>query len=156
MDLAAGEVEVPVRAPSESALEVAPLAARHSSIEGVDGTQALHNVGGQPKAQERVVRSLVTNYARGMPELLGPMPVDAVPLWTARCHSMRGACSAIGAIAMVRDLIGFEQSLRTRDPDGGDLSASARQLQDDLLHLVGRLQTVFGQHSACWSMPLAR
>ena len=66
MDLAAGEVEVPARAPSESAPEVARLAARLSTIEGVDGTQALHNVGGQPKALERVVRSFVTNYARGM------------------------------------------------------------------------------------------
>ena len=121
-----------------------PLEIRLSTVNGLDIARALRIVGGQTKVLETVLRSFVKYYSDGVAGLVEPYSLDAVTRWRALCHSLRGACSSIGAMSLDRDLTDFERSLDTGTLAGIELAVGARRLQDALVTFVGQLGTALG------------
>ncbi|MDE2454016.1 MAG: hypothetical protein KGL43_10510, partial [Burkholderiales bacterium] len=58
--------------------------------------------------------------------------------WRRACHSQRGACAAIGALALEARLGAFESRLDPQAP-WSDYEAEARELQDALAAFVQAL-----------------
>ncbi|WP_374562988.1 PAS domain-containing protein [Ideonella sp.] len=114
-----------------------PIVERLASVPALNLPQALDNLGGSPVALERVLASFVKAYRHGVPGLLGEPAPDAEP-WRALCHSLRGACSAIGAEALARQTQALEQQLQAGH-DPATLRPQAQALHDELLRLAGLL-----------------
>ena len=127
-------------APAVSPAEIRPLSGRLEAIEGYDLAAGLRSVGGQQPALSRVLRRFVRTYKAGEPAFLSPGTDEAVKLWRDECHSLRGACAAIGAARLLAELAAFELDLVTT-VDARALESRARQLHEDLVVLVlaGRL-----------------
>jgi len=132
---------VPPAPPAVDAAALAggrPLADRLAAVDGLEVATALHHVGGQAATLARVLAHFTTTYRAGEPALqAGTTPPDPAA-WRAACHSLRGACGAIGAVALQQQLADFEQALDTA-ADGPALAAQAAQLDAALRALVGRL-----------------
>ncbi len=115
----------------------AELQARLAAVDGLDATQALRNVAGNPRALERVLRAFFASYAHGVPALLQPVTPASLPELRAACHALRGACAAVGAVPLSRQLLTLEQRLSsTADPT---LPALAVQAHEALVALVDSL-----------------
>jgi HPt (histidine-containing phosphotransfer) domain-containing protein len=92
----------------------------------------------------RVLAMFVDKYRGGVPELSRPASADTRSRWLAACHTLRGACSALGCSELAQRLSDFEHSLRT-GTDAASLSSMARKLNDELLQLVGSLAAELGK-----------
>ena len=116
-----------------------PFEVRLAAVDGLDVATGLRHVGGQVDIAERVLRRFVENYRGGEPALAVSTPTsDDLARWRAACHSLRGACAAIGAVVMQREVTAFERTLATSD-EVQLLAPQARRLHEALLRLVGRL-----------------
>ena len=113
-----------------------PIEPRLSVVDGFDLDEGLRNVGGHAGALERVLRSFVARYRDGEPTLLEAPSADAVTRWRSVCHSLRGACSTIGATAIARQATSFERDLQVAGADLADLAVAARALQAELVPFV--------------------
>lgn len=89
----------------------------------------------------RLLRVFVRTY-RDPAKGFAPAPgTDAVTQWRTTAHSLRGACAAIGAEALARDIQSFEQALGRDAPTAPPLWAdTAQALQQRLMALVQALQ----------------
>ena len=108
----AGELRSPAIAPP--LLSVAPtlLPARLASVDGLDVHQLMRHLGGEVTTAERVLRGFVEQYSpSGVPELLLATSDAVVARWRPLCHSLRGACGAIGATALQSELLELERDL---------------------------------------------
>ena len=114
------------------------LEVRLKSVAGLDVARGLRNVGGKWIAFERVLRSFVLKYSDGLFDLSEPATPERRSRWMANCHSLRGACSTIGAGLLADELSAFEHLLMGTD-DGPELTAKAQQIQADLASLVRQL-----------------
>jgi len=85
-----------------------------------------------------VLRAFATNYADGEPALhLVPVGEPLARLRQA-CHSLRGACGAVGATALMEELLALESHLE--DPaQAGATAAAARACDGHLRAFVGRI-----------------
>jgi len=110
----------------------AALQERLGGASGIDAAAALRNVGGQPAALERVLRSFCDRYRDGCAEL-APGALRAA--WRAGSHSLRGACATIGAQQLAQDFGRFEHALE-RAPDDALHAATAAYLQQALVDAV--------------------
>jgi two-component system sensor histidine kinase/response regulator len=118
----------------------ASLEERLASIEGLDVAQALRCVGGQSAILRRIMGSFVNIYRKGEAALLLPADdPEQITQMRKACHSLRGACLSIGALALQQRL----QALEAELADAGQahtLLPRARQANDDLLALVAGLE----------------
>jgi HPt (histidine-containing phosphotransfer) domain-containing protein len=85
-----------------------------------------------------VLGSFVRGYAQGAPELGTAMTPEQRARCRLICHSLRGACASIGALALVQALAAFEADL-ARPGDGTALSARGLQLHQQLVQLAQQL-----------------
>ena len=86
----------------------------------------------------QVPRTFVRTYREGAPALASDIaPPDFAHLGAA-CHSLRGACGAIGATRLRDQVEAFEHSMNhVRDESA--LSLEAHSLHEELISLVVRL-----------------
>jgi signal transduction histidine kinase/DNA-binding response OmpR family regulator/HPt (histidine-containing phosphotransfer) domain-containing protein len=118
-----------------------PLTRRLAAIEDLHWAFALRNVGGQTDRLERLLQVFVRTYADPGNGFADVAPADAPARWRATAHSMRGACAAIGANALERDIRAFEQALDAADTAPFSARADqAQALQGQLTRLVQALQ----------------
>jgi len=95
-------------------------------------------VGGQAQALQRVLSRFLQTYRNGEPALLlhgGPEGRDAL---RQACHSLRGACGAVGAMALVEELQALE--LRLADTALAATAAPAALACDE--HLRGFVRSL--------------
>ncbi|MES2715530.1 MAG: response regulator [Pseudomonadota bacterium] len=112
-----------------------PLAERLGRIDGLDAAGALANLGQDLPLYTRLLRRFADTYAAGAAGLAsGSNPAR----WAAECHSLRGACSAIGAVALAAQAGQLEQTL-ARGADKAPLAAQVQQLQAALTGLAQQL-----------------
>jgi HPt (histidine-containing phosphotransfer) domain-containing protein len=111
---------------------------RLADIAAFDVDAALRNVGNRVDLLERVLRRFVERYRNGEAAFLQPAAADRFDAWLVACHSLRGACSSIGASILPSSLEAFERALHSAD-DGTVLASAARQLNDELVELARRL-----------------
>jgi PAS domain S-box-containing protein len=128
------------RTNGQSQIEMAavPLQDRLRCIKGFDLTQALHNVGGQLTALERILGTFVDTYRTGAPALVSAQPAGEIDHRREMCHSLKGACATVGALTLQRELEALEKELG----DGTDASIVAthvRHMQNQLIQLVEQL-----------------
>ncbi|MBP8307143.1 MAG: response regulator [Burkholderiaceae bacterium] len=117
---------------------IASLPERLAQIEGFDPALALRSVRGQIPVLERVLAQFTATYRAGESALVQADALDPIETWRHACHSLRGACAAIGASLLSRLIERFEVELHTSQ-DIAALTLQARHLQDQLLKLVERL-----------------
>jgi len=92
---------------------------------------------------ERVLRSFAKHYAQGEPRLLQSTSPEAMAGWREACHSLHGACAAIGAQHLdqaVRDLDGA----RVGGADPASLAWRAAALHETLVQFVAQLAAALG------------
>ena len=135
-------------APSPIASGPAPLPGRLVSVDGLDVHQLMRNLGGEVNTAERVLRGFVEQYSPGgIPELLLATSDAVVARWRPLCHSLRGACGAIGATALQSDLLELERDLDRLV--GRDLVAEkAARVQHKLLLFVQQLTVALNAPSS--------
>ena len=117
----------------------AVLLERLASVDGLDASQLMRNVAGDLITAEHVLRGFVEQYSpNGIPELLLATSDAVVARWRPVCHSLRGACGAVGATALQGDLLELERALDHFV--GRDLLAEkAERIQRKLLVFVQQL-----------------
>ena len=119
----AGEAPVPAPMPAPAA---PPAGGRFHDVPGLTMSRALLYLPGRDTVFLRVVRQFVDNYAGGLPALAQAAAdrrwVDA----RRQLHSLRGACGAIGATALLARALDLEQLL-SDTPDGQAPSAAAAE-----------------------------
>ena len=146
----AGRTEPPtparVQGPEEFPL-VVPLVERLAVVDGLDLARGLLSVGGRVDVLERVLRSFVGIYGNGEAAVLRDSTAPALARWPALCHSLRGACAAIGAIALDEQLWALEQQLHAAT-DPRKLAASGRRLHDELHELTEQLVALLDECGA--------
>ena len=120
-----------------------PLQARLAAAGVVDPVLGLANVGGNLQSLERVLRSFVVNYPRDADDLLDDASANPRARWLASAHSLRGACTVIGAAALETRLLAFEAMLAESVDDGdvGAVALAARGLHAELARLVDVLRS---------------
>jgi len=138
----AGSAALPQRSVDGAQSVLDTLQARFASIDGLDLTDALHRVGGHPATLARALGAFAAKYRDGLPALTQPNGDDARSQWQAACHSLRGACSAVGCDAFARHVQEFEGRLAAA-ADARELAGTAAEVNDRLLRLVGQLAAAF-------------
>ena len=85
-----------------------------------------------------MLRAFVANYAAGEPTLQLPPEGDSLAPLRQACHSLRGACGAVGATALVDELQALEA--RLADPaQAATAGAAARACDEHLQAFVRRV-----------------
>jgi len=125
--------------PAESRAE-APLLERLGAVAGLDLERALRNVGGQQGSLERVLRAFVDAYRDGAPTLVDAVGAADAARVRALCHSLRGACLAVGAVNLQRALETVEAVL-ARPDETLQLATAVRRVHDELRTLSTALAT---------------
>ncbi len=140
----AGGASAANAAPADAARAAAPtLGERLRGVDGLDVERALKNVGGQWTSLERVLRAFVDAYRDGiapLPEAVGAG--DAVRV-RALCHSLRGACLAVGAVRVQQALDAVDAALAPPG-DTSRLAAAARDVHEALRAQAAALARALG------------
>ncbi len=127
----------PTEAPAPAALDQ-----RLAAVAGLDVAAGLRNVGGQIGALQRVLTRFVATYHQGEPALAATSPLAAR---RHACHSLRGACATIGALALRDRAIELEEALdRAAEPVPAAVDEQARQLDAALVDLGRDLAAALG------------
>ena len=116
----------------------APLPAGLGAVAGFDFESALRNVGGQEPSLERVLRAFVDVYRDGAPQLVDAAVAGDAARVRALCHSLRGACLAVGATRVLHALEAIEAALAQSD-EAPQLETAARRVHDELHALATAL-----------------
>ncbi|MDO9315664.1 MAG: response regulator [Burkholderiaceae bacterium] len=114
-----------------------------STIEGFDCSQAVHNAGGNIQTMERALRSFVNNCSERTWDLSEAPLAEQIPRWRATCHSLRGACGAIGAVSLHDELLDFERRMDSAT-DARELTEQVHRLRDHQRLLVDQLGAALG------------
>ena len=113
--------------------------ARLAAITQIDLPLALAGIGGRLEALERILQLFASSYSEGAKDLLDDSSPNRLQRWRSTAHSLRGACSAVGATDIVARLRKFEAGLET---EGGEACAGmARSIQSDLVRLAAQIET---------------
>jgi PAS domain S-box-containing protein len=98
--------------PGQSA-DTRPLLQRLAAVPGLDVVGALEHVGGKEEVLRRVLGRFVHSYRAGEASMLqmDVDDVDSVAQFRSACHSLRGACAAIGAGPLLQQVDAFEARL---------------------------------------------
>ncbi|HEY4066056.1 MAG TPA: response regulator, partial [Burkholderiaceae bacterium] len=116
------------------------LRERLAAVDGLDLDAALRFVAGQLPAALRVLRRFASTYREGLPELLDSNGDEHALIlrWRTVCHSIRGALGAVGATALLGELVTLERMLDALDSRGA-IAAQGATLHEGLIALVQRL-----------------
>ena len=118
-----------------------PLMQRLARVPGLHAEFALRNVGGLSARLERLLQVFVNTYEDPAKGFATANTANVLALWRATAHSMRGACSAIGANDLEREIQAFEKALA--EPGAtpqGTLAGLAQALQLRLTNLLQALR----------------
>jgi PAS domain S-box-containing protein len=116
-----------------------PLLERLASVPGLDAADALRRIGGRESSLRRVLSLFARTYRAGEPSMLQLGGDDAVRRWRVACHSLRGACGAIGAKPLLQQLEAFEARLEVgASPEG--LAGDARAVNEALQTLSAEVR----------------
>ena len=111
---------------------------RLASIDGLDLTVAVRSAANSDAALERILRSFVSVYTRGIPDLLtDPGPANSLH-WRLACHSLKGAAGAIGAALICQEIQSIERALDSPHDQPG-LASLGKRVNGDVLVLVSNL-----------------
>ena len=111
------------------------LAARLAAIPGLDTAAALANLGADMPLYTRLLQRFADTYRPGCAGLATGSDASG---WAAHCHSLRGACSAIGALSVASLAAVLEQDL-VHSVDPASLAPRLVPLQAELASLVQQL-----------------
>ena len=139
MPLRETAVASPRAPPGRDEAATPTLAQRLAAVQGLDTTQALFNVGGQEAALRRVLSRFVHTYRNGEPDLLQTNAADSALRWRTACHSLRGACSSIGATLLQQQLSAFETRLAGDNVATPQGAAEARAAHEALMAVVAAI-----------------
>jgi signal transduction histidine kinase/CheY-like chemotaxis protein len=114
------------------------LEARLAGVEGLALAQALNRIGGRMATLERVLATFVTRYGSSPDAGLPSLTTGDRSLTLATCHSLRGACSSIGADGLSQRLLALEQALSSAAPDAA-LVAQTDEVRQALRRFIGQL-----------------
>ncbi len=105
----------------------------------VDVSVALQQVGGREQMLQKVIRRFAQTYANGVPALLQQQASDeeTVKAWASICHSLEGACAAVGATKLYAEIVALAKTLQAPLPAAS--VAQARVLQEQLIDVAERL-----------------
>ena len=119
------------------------LEQRLATVPGFDLAVALRNVGDNPAALERVLRTFTRRYPSGEPALCRAVGPDTLKQWRDCCHSLRGACATLGVASLPSGFADFEAAL-TPQADLAALAPAARALHEELQRVVHALLAALG------------
>ena len=120
------------------------LMERLAGVHGLDAAAALRGVGGQSSTLERVLTRFTELYAPREGESGFGRRSESIASLKATCHSLRGACAAIGAVALHGSLTRFDQEL-SLEPDPAKHMPRTRALNDELARFVSELKNALGR-----------
>jgi PAS domain S-box-containing protein len=116
------------------------LAERLADVPGFDPAWALQSLGGQSATLQRVLERFVLSYGSGSPALAAvPGPGEAAA-WQQASHALRGACGAVGATGLLKELAAFEAHAAA-GAEAASLRAEAERLNREVQRLVAGLRT---------------
>ena len=116
-----------------------PLAERLGSVEGFNIRHAQQAVMGQWPVLARVLGSFVNTYGGGTPALVQAARTADWSACKAQCHSLRGACAAVGADGLAAQAEALELAVNS-PVDGAALVAQAGQLHQALRQFSAQLR----------------
>ena len=136
-----------VLAAVQATAEASCATASAANIPGLITAQALLYLPGRDAVFQRVLRQFAEQYQPGMPALRSTLASQDWPGAMRHLHSLRGACGAIGAIALSAQALALEQALQppagtVAPPDCAGLLAQA----DTVLAALGQLTTDIALH----------
>ncbi len=134
----AASAGTPRAKPLAGAGQALPLAQRLALIDGLDSALALRHVGGKASTLERVLQRFVLTYNDGAASLASPLQEADPAAWRRTCHSLRGACAAIGVTDLLAEVQAFERVLGN-GAETAALLPAAQALNQGLLVLVQRI-----------------
>ena len=141
-----GGVPAPVVPVTEEG-QATPMSALQRALEqlvGLDVSGALRNMGGRIGIYKRVLAQFVDHYGAGDPAMsTGSSGIDRVRL-TAAVHSLKGAASAVGAVALGQAAQTLEEALTTGLP-GPAVETAAERTRRELARVVAALRKALAQ-----------
>jgi CheY-like chemotaxis protein len=108
------------------------LAARLRQVPNLDVDAGLRNVGGRVQTLARALGRFADIYRRGAPMLLGSTGAEHRIEWRRACHSMGGACAAVGAVRLAALALDIDQDAILGRGDAS-LSESGLRLHVELV-----------------------
>ncbi len=115
------------------------LIERLAGIDGLDATQALVHVAGQPELLARLLSSFVRSYSELQLRLTPEVTLGERLTCHQRCHDLRGACMTIGATALARQAHVLEDALLSADHNRAALADMSVRLEEGLQGLIRRV-----------------
>jgi PAS domain S-box-containing protein len=115
-----------------------PLAERLALVADIDLAGALRITGGRADILERVLNTFIDRYRGGKPALLAQGASDPQAALRTACHSLRGACLAIGAHDFKVRIEALEHQL-SQPASAAEVLRDAATLNEGLRALVSRL-----------------
>lgn len=105
----------------------------------IDVPTALQQVGGREQMLQKVMRRFAQTYAQGVPALLEQQASDedTAKAWSSACHSLEGACAAVGATKLYAQVVAFAKTLSV--PLLEEHATRARALHEQLRELAAHL-----------------
>jgi CheY-like chemotaxis protein/HPt (histidine-containing phosphotransfer) domain-containing protein len=120
------------------------LIAELATIEGFDAVAGLRLLGGAEAIYARILRSYVSTYRQGMPEVAAALAAGSPSALAAAGHSLRGASGSIGATRIEQMATRLESI-----GDAGSVSVEVRSLALDLQRLlidaVGKIEAALAE-----------
>jgi signal transduction histidine kinase/CheY-like chemotaxis protein len=110
------------------------LEARLRAIDGLDVAAGLANVGGQLGTLIRILSRFADTYRSGVPMLLRPPSASPPGALQSACHSLRGACAAVGATRLAA-MAGEAEAVLVAT-GGAESVPGASRVQEELVALA--------------------
>jgi HPt (histidine-containing phosphotransfer) domain-containing protein len=116
---------------------------RFAGIEGLTMSRALFYLPGREEVYARVLGQLCENYGAGLPDLAPALAEGRIDAARRQLHALKGACGAVGAVAVMAQAQALEQGLsacvegQAADPA---LRAQAGTVLQALAALLGTLR----------------
>ncbi|MBT9594873.1 MAG: response regulator [Vitreoscilla sp.] len=127
---------------SQTATIKRSLEERLADVSGFNLAQGLSNVGGNFNALVRILRTFLGSYRAGAPGLMQAAAMGDHASVVTACHSLRGACATMGAVAVLDLVAALERSAGHLNSEA--LVMYAQQIHHELIALVDRLAIELG------------
>jgi len=140
---------LPVRSQAGQSQTPAPLPPERAALRdqaltraGLDLERAMQSVNGQRPLLDRLLARFATTYAAGANDLMLAARSGELDLCRQCCHSLQGACTAIGAEALAGEAAATEQAFSGATLDAAALRQRAETLNDALMALARQLTQI--------------
>ena len=132
----------PMPAPAPLSPQRAALRDQALMQAGIDLERAMQSVNGQRPLLDRLLARFATTYAAGANDLVLAARSGELDICRQCCHSLQGACTAIGAEALARDVEAAELAFSQTAHDAAALCQRAETLNGALTALAHQLNLV--------------